>query len=178
MEGHLINADGGFRKINEDLQLMLVKIDDKFKESEGRSNEFAYILQEMADQNKQRKEESQELLNRALKMGEFMEEQRKMFATAQKDLMDELLKNVGGRSVSNVSTELGKELKSEPPLEQPPGLSMGSDDRGLGVRVDQKDPPFKNQNDKARAKDTDSHATEKYLEERNDITYFPERYKN
>ena len=53
MEGHLLSADGRFRKLNEDLQQVMAAIGGKFRQNEGRSEEFESLLRKLIIQNQQ-----------------------------------------------------------------------------------------------------------------------------
>ena len=63
------------------------------------------------------------------------------------------MRDMDRRRDCSVSNEMKKETKKEPP----PGLSLGGDDRGMGVKLG---PSLDCKENKGMTKDTDSHMTE------------------
>ena len=55
IEGHLMNADGTFRRLNEDMRKAMIEIDKKLKQNEGRSEEFESLIQHLTIQNRQKR---------------------------------------------------------------------------------------------------------------------------
>merc|ERR1712112_379060 len=69
IEGHLMSADGTFRRLNEDMRKAMIEIDKKFKQNEGRSEEFESRIQQLTIQNQQKENENKALMERLLKNG-------------------------------------------------------------------------------------------------------------
>ena len=55
IEGHLMNADGTFRRLNEDMRKAMIEIDKKFEQNEGKSREFESRIQHITIQNQQKR---------------------------------------------------------------------------------------------------------------------------
>ena len=70
-EGHLMSADGTFRRLNEDMRKAMIEIDKKLKQNEGRSEEFESRIQHLTIQNQQKENENKALMERLLKWNSF-----------------------------------------------------------------------------------------------------------
>ena len=89
IEGHLMSADGTFRRLNEDMRKAMIEIDKKFEQNEGRSREFESRIQHLTNQNQQKENENKVLMGRLLKMEHFLQEQNNRLIMSQKEFKEE-----------------------------------------------------------------------------------------
>ena len=84
IEGHLISADGKFRKLYEDSRRAMGEIERAFKQHEERNVEFEPRIQHLTSQNQQKDIENKTLMGRLSKMEYSTEEQGKRFANTHR----------------------------------------------------------------------------------------------
>ena len=88
----------------------------------------------------EKEKRNKEISNRISLICGTMEKQQNLLATSQQTFKEELMKEVTKKVECGVPSEIKKENKNEPP-----GLSWGGDDRGLGRK---RDPPIERNDDK------------------------------
>ena len=129
------------------------------------------MLQTLLEQHQQTQQVvEQERRNRELGNKDFslkitqlcqvLEQQKQFLATNQQTFKGELIQEVTKKIECGVPSAVEKEMEIK---NEPPGLTMGGDDRGLGARSE---PPNERNEDKGPKenycpRETDSHMTEK-----------------
>ena len=142
IEGYLNNAESTFGRLSENLRIMLNQVTNKLQANDARSEKLEGLLIELMGQNKitqevlenerkDRGKENKENSNRIAIICNNIEKKQNFLATDQQAFKGELMKDVAMKVECGFSSEMENENKNEPP-----GLSLGGDDRGLGRKVD------------------------------------------
>ena len=154
IEGHLSNAENTFEKLNSDLRNAMSQVALKFSENDGKSAKFEGMLQALLEQNQQtqqvleRERRNRELENKdvSLRITQICQvleqQQQQLLAANHQTIKDELIQEVAKKMECGAPSKVKKEIEVK---KEPPGLSMGGDDRGLGVK---RDPPFEGTDEK------------------------------
>merc|ERR1712112_684745 len=140
IEGYLTSADLTFEKMNIDLKTAMGQVAKKFNESDEKNAQVEGVLRMLLEQQQQtqlawehdrkiRERETEDVSKKFTQMYNVMEKQQHMFATSHQAMKKELLQEMSKNTEYGVPSEIRS---------VPPGLSKGSDDRGLGAK---RDPP-------------------------------------
>ena len=141
IEGYLNSAEITFNEMNTNLRTAMGQVALKFSENDLKSAQVEEVLKKILEQQQQtqlaweqerkvRERENEDVSKRITHICNVMEKQQNVLATNQQAMKEELLHEMAKKVECGVPSEVKKE---------PPGLSRGSDDRGLGAK---RDPPL------------------------------------